>query len=496
MAAHHRPNFLVIMADQHRYDCLGAYGNPDVRTPNVDRLAHDGVLYRNAFCTYPVCTPARYSLLTGLYARQHLGWTNYSTLPQGLATFPRMLRDAGYRTVAVGKMHFTPTYLDVGYDTMLLAEQDGPGRHDDDYHRYLRQRGLVDAIDLIDQVREYRRQAPREYWERYGAVRSDLTEADYSTTWIAEQALKQLRTWDGEGHLLTVSFIKPHHPFDPPAPWNTAYDLEELTLLPGWQEAGTPEDLAHVPGYLPNADLTEAQLRQVMAYYYGSISQIDHHVGRMIALLEEKGLYGDTLILYVSDHGEYMGYRHLLLKGGPMYEPLVRVPLICKYPGSLERGVISEALVSQIDVAPTLLAQAGCVPASSMRGLDLMAHPGGRDLVFAEHAMGQEVMVRNRAHKLLLARDAARCAYYDLASDPLEARNLFHEPGHRAAIEEARQSLGEWALFEAAPPVHLAEDAPTLCASNVPLPGDGHRAASERYFREAVASQLDGLDWA
>ena len=145
------PNILIIHADQHRYDCLGAYGNVEIRTPNLDALARDGVVYENSFCPFPICTPSRYSLLSGLYVHQHLGWTNHSTLPTGLATFPRVLREGGYRTAAVGKMHFTPTYLDVGFAQMALAEQDGPGRYDDDYHRWLQAVGLCDRLDLTDE---------------------------------------------------------------------------------------------------------------------------------------------------------------------------------------------------------------------------------------------------------------------------------------------------------------------------------------------------------
>ncbi len=132
-----RTNILLIHADQHRSDCIGAYGNTDIKTPNIDTIANDGVLYKNSFCTFPVCTPSRYSLLSGLYVHQHMGWSNHCTLPPAIETFPRILKNNGYNTKAVGKMHFTPTYSDVGFEEMELAEQNGPGRYDDDYHRYL-----------------------------------------------------------------------------------------------------------------------------------------------------------------------------------------------------------------------------------------------------------------------------------------------------------------------------------------------------------------------
>ncbi|NQT87781.1 sulfatase-like hydrolase/transferase, partial [bacterium] len=116
-----RPNILLVHGDQHRYDCLGAAGNPDVHTPHLDKLAAEGVRFDHSYCPYPVCTPSRYSLLSGLYTNEHRGWSNRCTLAPEIDTFPRILRKAGYRTAAVGKMHFTPTYLDVGFDRMFLA---------------------------------------------------------------------------------------------------------------------------------------------------------------------------------------------------------------------------------------------------------------------------------------------------------------------------------------------------------------------------------------
>ena len=145
--------------------------------------------------------------------------------------------------------------------------------------------------------------------------------------------METVRSWDArESHLLMVGFIKPHHPFDPPAPWHAMYDPKELSILPGWTAKPLALDLDFSRGYFPNARLTEKDLRRVMAYYYATISQIDHHVGRLIALLKEKGLYDNTLIVFTADHGEYLGYHHLLLKGNHMYDPLVKVPLVIKWP--------------------------------------------------------------------------------------------------------------------------------------------------------------------
>src|SRR5690606_13548992 len=138
-------------------------------------------------------------------------------------------------------MHFTPTYLDVGYDRMILSEQDGDGRWDDDYHRELMALGLCDVNDLEDQVREYRQHARQAYWDTCGALASNLPLKHHSTEWAARKALDVVNDWDDGGNLLTVSFIKPHHPFDPPAELQDLYAPAALTMPPGW----TPECYTH-----------------------------------------------------------------------------------------------------------------------------------------------------------------------------------------------------------------------------------------------------------
>lgn len=488
MDAKGKPNVLVILADQHRHDCLGAYGNRDIKTPNIDTLAQDGVLYKNSFCPYPVCTPSRYSLITGLYTHQHLGWSNHCTLPAGLDTFPALLRKAGYKTSAVGKMHYTPAYLDAGFDEMRLAEQDGPGRFDDDYHRYLKERGLADDIDIVDQRQEYRCHAAQEYWDTFGAVESNLSEEHHSTTWIGDRSVEAIDRWEGGGNLLMAGFIKPHHPFDPPYPWSSRYDPEGLELLPGWLEHPIPRDVARARGYFANDTLTEKSLRKVMAYYYATISQIDYHVGRMINLLKEKQLYEDTLILYTSDHGDYMGFHHMLLKGNDMYDPLIKVPLIIKYPGRAKKNTATEAMTSTVDVAPTILSQCGCQPGKYMKGLDLAKDEKGRELVFAEQIMqdGHCYMVRSRTRKLLLCRDETKSRFFDLEKDPLEMNNLIDEPAYRDEIETYKKAAAEWVLFETPSPIHLDYGARLISGSNVPSAHDGHREEMENYFRQKV----------
>lgn len=446
-----RPHVLVIHADQFRFDCLGAMGNADVRTPHLDALARDGVLFRNSFCTWPVCTPSRYSLLSGLTVTQHRGKTNQSTLLPGTPTFPSLLRAAGYATAAVGKMHFTPAYLDVGFSELRLAEQNGRGRLVDDYHRHLRDVGLIDSVDLIDQEQPYRRRASEAYWKSFGAGVSNLPEAHHSTTWIGDRALEFLKQWTGDRPaLLMAGFIKPHHPFDPPERWHAKYDPAKLTVLPGWTDHPLDRDLAYRPGYFDNRTLTLPALRQAMADYYATISQLDAQVGRMVDTLKRQGLYDHTLIVFTSDHGEYLGFHHLLLKGNLMYDPLVKVPLIIKFPGRRQAGTTCDALVSSIDVTRTILEEAAVDAAPDMRGMPLQGmvrgKAKGRPFVFTEDS--GMIMVRSRTRKLLYSPRPGQSLFFDLERDPDELENRIDDASAREDVRAMTDVLLRWLLID------------------------------------------------
>ena len=478
-----RPHILFILADELRADCFGASGNPEVRTPHLDALAAEGVRFNNFFCAFPVCTPSRYSILTGLPVHEHRGWGNHCTLPPGTATFPALLRQAGYQTKAVGKMHFTPTYADFGLSELELAEQNGPGRWDDDYHRYLRRLGLLDANDLEDQEAEFRRNARPEYWTNLGALPSNLDERHYSTTWIGDRAVETLEHWDpASPALLMVGFIKPHHPFDPPATWARQYDPGKVSLLPGWTPAVSAADRALGKGYFDNATLTEEAMRRCTALYYATISELDFQIGRMVSVLKKKGLYDSTLIVFTADHGEYLGFHHLLLKGNLMYDPLARVPLLIRPPGGRAPRPVRDDLFSNTDLAPTILRAAGLPPATGMKGQDLLGSPAGHDIVFCESGDGY-IMARTRTHKLLWRHAPEQRLFFDLVTDPLELTNRIHGAAWKDEIARLTRAAEAWRPG----PVTAAfvdENAPQIGQPNVP-PRD-QRFEARKWFREQM----------
>lgn len=474
-----KPNILLIHADQHRADCLGAYGNHQIKTPAIDSIAQDGVLYENSYCAYPICTPSRYSLISGLYVHQHLCGDNDTTLPDGITTFPKLLREDGYKTACVGKMHMMPTYLDVGFDKMCLCEQVGPGRLDDDFHRELREKGLFDWVDTADQMGQHRPNAPEFYWEKKGAMESDLDVEHHSTTWIGDKAIEELNSWEGGGNMLMVGFVKPHHPFDPPYPYSEMYDPNEIDLLPGYTPETLERDIKRDVGFFPHEDYTEEDIRRITALYYGAISHIDDQVQRMIDLLKKKGMYDNCMIIYTSDHGDYMGWHHMVGKINYMYEPLAKVPLIIKYPGNDNAGIKTPIKVNNVDVSATILARASIDKPQSMTGRDL--YDVNDDIPYLCSQDRDGYLVRDDRYKLLYCQ-YSQSLMFDLEKDPYELDNLFDKPEYRDEQIRLMNALGKWMLFDTPRPLNMNEDAKLCKAENVRSARTGHREGMLEFF--------------
>ena len=415
-----KPHVLLIHLDQLRWDCLSVYGNKQVSTPHIDALAQDSAVHDNHFCSYPVCTPSRYSLLSGLDVQDHKGWDNHCTLKSDIETWPRVLKRNGYRTTAVGKMHFTPTYLDAGFENMILCEQDGPGRWDDDYHRELVDKGLIDFLDIMDQRSEYRKEADDEYWDGFGTAENNLEADMASSGWIASKAEAELKSWGSDPECLMVGFVKPHHPFDPPAPWCDQYNPSDLELLPGWIESCLDRDLLFDKGYFDHTSLNKTALRRIMAAYYGCISEIDSYIGNFIRILKEKALYEDTVIILTSDHGEYMGYHHMLLKSNHMYDPLMRIPLMIKSTGSVcvER---QDELSCNTDTAAMILEECGI----QSEVLKRKPENAGK-YIFAHSSYGVSAMIRSSRYKLIFDNRSVTICFSICRMTPMNLRMFLY----------------------------------------------------------------------
>jgi arylsulfatase A-like enzyme len=451
--ARERPNILLISTDEHRYDCLGCYGNPVIRTPHIDSIAADGVRFARGYVQNPMCMPSRMSIMTGRYCSEHGCNINCVGVPahEQRNTFMQHLSDAGYYTAAIGKMHVMPKWGPFGFRYLDLVE--GKADRNNQYTDYLEAQGL--------NGRQHEAKGER---MPFGTFTNALSAEETIDAFVGRRAVRWLENWEGEQPFFAwVSFCNPHFPFDPPEPYDTMYDPTEVPL-PVWREGEmdnkpTQRQLQRERGY---DRLTEDQLRQIVARYYGNISLVDDQVGRILDVLERKGLTDRTLIAFVSDHGDLLGDHMLLLKSGvTFYEGCVRVPYLIRYPELFPQGAVCDELVETVDLAPTFLDVAGVDMLSTMQGRSLVGLVEGqvadwRDDAFAEidlrinprmhgprdpGSRDYVAMVCTRDWKYVHFATLGIGELYHLAEDPHELENLFYDPACADKVSEMRLRL-------------------------------------------------------
>ena len=426
-----RPNLLFIIADQLRHDFLGCYGAPFIATPNIDRIAREGVLYEQAYSPHPVCVSARVALLTGLDAVK-TGVTNNGQFLRpdhaeaGLPTWPLMLSAAGYFTSAIGKMHFYPWDEAFGFDHRVICEDKRWLLIQDDYFHFLARRGH----------RKYHGNEHEGYYENRGAVVSLLPWECYWDRFVGREAAAFLRTCDSRPFAAMVSFPGPHCPYDPTPEYLAQFDEADMPAAVPEVEGDHPElRRLNVEGNkLPwngvdYSEFTETHKRRIRAHYAAMVKQIDGQVGEILAVLEENGTLDDTLVLFTSDHGDSLGDHNLIGKG-TFFESSCHIPLVVRPPrGSGWGSRLPPAsrcgdLVSLTDVTSTLLAFAGIDPPGYMDSLPL---PGlglptpRRDVLIG--MLGSAWMAYDGRTRLA-KYSTGESLMFDLAEDPGEQRDL------------------------------------------------------------------------
>lgn len=483
-------NVLLITTDQQRADSIGAYGNRVCQTPNLDTLAAAGTRFSAARTQNPYCQPSRATILTGEYPSTHGVTSNGIDLPVDAVTRSLATRfgDAGHRTAFFGKAHFASTFpvlptgalesVDgsaamaedwtgpyAGFDhaelilfghmlriAPLMGQWNwcfGPPPFGLHYARYL----FRDGHDKgVERLRLMQPEAAGRTWDHTQTWANQLPEEDHPTTWVAERAIDWLHRVDGP-FFAWVSFTDPHHPMDPPAPWAKMYapaDVAEVLWEPHpeefdtkpaiqrrWSQGpgrNTPLSWANPGG----ATLTREELATMVAGYYGMVSQLDAAIGRVLAVLDERGLREDTLVIATTDHGEFLGDHQLMFKGPIHYESLVRVPLIVRGPG-FAAGAVVEEPVGTIDIAPTALGAAGLVIPATVEGRPLLDGPREFALVENDHQMVATIRLRTIAtkrYKLNRYLDTGAGELYDLGDDPLELVNRWDDPGFASVRDD------------------------------------------------------------
>lgn len=500
-----RPNFLIFVTDQHRADHLACMGNPVVRTPNIDAIAARGRRYEKFYVSTPICMPNRATLFTGRMPSLHGAHCNGAPLRLAANTVPDMLRRNGYRTHLAGKVHlqnmtgrppsmaregspevradagqdeaWLGMWQDGSYDqenTQLWAEDPNHGldlpyygfegvdlctMHGDvvggDWRRWATAQvpDLGSLIGPENATPDQRYSVPQSY-------RTRLPEALYPTTYVAERtmaALDRLAEDRDTPFFLVSSFPDPHHPFTPPGHYWDMYDPEQVatpSCLGRQEEPASPVldymRAQHAAGQENRSGTTPflvsaREAREAIALTYGMITMIDDAVGQVMSRLEALGLAEDTIVVFMSDHGDFMGDHGLMLKSTLHYQGLVRVPFIWSEPGMTQPGAATDALHSTLDFARTVLSRAGIQPFWGMQGRDMgrsIADPNapGNDAIVIEEdghetSMGFAGPVRVRTlmtgrYRLSIYEGTNWAELYDLERDPGELSNLIDDPAH------------------------------------------------------------------
>lgn len=422
-----RPNILLVMSDQHAAKVSGPYGHDVVRTPHMDRLAAEGVVFDAAYCNSPICVASRMSFMTGLHV-QHTGvWDNGVPLPSDVPTWAHLARRAGYDVVLSGKMHF---------------------RGLDDLHGFREQLAVDINAQTLPVIPDWSTPLPaREPWTevKAGPGVTRETEADDQ---VEAAALAYLRAPERtqQPWAMVVGFVAPHPPFFAPEAYYDQYPPETLDLpdVPeGYKEQLNPvyQRMLRWRG-LDKGPVSDESARRARAAYFGLVTYLDDKLGALVQALEETGQRDNTVIIYCSDHGEMLGEHGLWYKT-VFFEPSVRIPLIVSYPRRFTPGRRVSAPVSTVDLTALLVDLMGAEALTPLDGHSLrpLLQDTAADWdyeVFSEYyangSSGPWAMLRHGDDKLIYSYGEPP-ELYDLAADPGEMHDLAGDPAHAARLD-------------------------------------------------------------
>ena len=437
-----RPNLVFLMPDQLRPDFLGCYGAGFVRTPNIDRLAAEGLRYDRCYSTSPICVPARAQLLTGMNplrtgVMDNGVWLRPDLAAAGIHTWPELLNEAGYYTAGIGKMHFYPWDMRHGLQYRVIAEDKRWPYIRDDYYNFLRAHG----------ERKYQGIEHEGYLENLAAIVNRLPWELSVDHFVGQEAVRFIDTYGSEEPFaMMVGFPGPHCPYDPCQEFLDQVDPAQMPPAAPFVEADTAitrrRNIEGNKRWWNQADysvFTDAHKRKIRQHYAAEVNQIDVEIGAIVEALARRGVLENTVIIFASDHGDYLG-DHDLIGKGQYYEASCHVPMIVRVPG----GPVGteNTLVELTDVTATLLGFGGGKPAHPLdsRPLTGLGLPGEqpREIIFGFVGGGQ--MAFDGRWKLAKYNTGEQ-HLFDLANDPLEQHNLIADPACAGEVRRLDNEL-------------------------------------------------------
>ena len=468
-----QPNIVFIMADQWAASFVGCYGSGVDSTPALDRLAAGGMRFDRCYAHVSVCAPNRATVFTGRSAEIHGVVTNNLYLPAVHPTFPHVLRHAGYRTGAFGKFHFTPmqrplpaNFAHLGFDESVPTEDPklGPwldwiaAEHPDHYERALAVSWEMpyascygpDGLDLRPRMAEAREKylAPAAAASSWPCTyTSPLPTELHQTTWITDLSLdfmaRHVRDHAARPFVCFTSYVDPHDPYDPPAPYDAIFEAADVPPPIGPPEQRCPSKILAAAKRTMNfheiAHRTDV-VRKLRAMYHGSLRFLDDQIARIVRFLDDRGLRDDTIIVFTTDHGDMMGDHGFITKGVMHYDACIRCPLIVSRPGAT--AGVTGRLTSSLDFFPTFCDWAGVSDRPPVEGRSFAAAcRGDDDAGWPEVTVQAPLGPAGRTVRSIVTNDGWRFSVFnepgcgqmfDLNADPREQRDLYDQPDHGA----------------------------------------------------------------
>ncbi|MBS3734177.1 MAG: sulfatase-like hydrolase/transferase [Phycisphaerae bacterium] len=456
-----KPNVLFIVSDQHNAKVLGHKDHPDVRTPNLDRLAGEGTRFDNCITQSPICTPSRVSFLSGQYCHNHGYYGLSGPNPNGLPNVLGHFRRGGYTTAAIGKIHCPEYWVEDVCDLFLEVGNCSVGGNPE-YQRYLRDKGVWDEWDRCE-----RRTGP--FGQSLEGFPSEQAYRDSSEGWAVSRAAQfmQQAAAAGRPFFCHVSFPKPHQVYCPAPEFWEMYDENALTLPPNadYEMDRKPPNMRKATSEFRRraAEWTEfephtyeAGRRRKLRGYLGNVTHVDFAVGELLDALDQAGIAQNTIVVYTSDHGDFACEHGLIEKApGISSDAITRVPLLWRCPGLISAGHEPGELVESVDVPGTLTALAGLPPMPTSDGRDISA------LVCGGNGSVREVAVTETPWARSIRKEDWRLVWYapetyaeeypdgfgelyNLADDPWEMTNLWFDPACAEKIAELQRDLLTW----------------------------------------------------
>jgi len=488
-----RPNVLFILADDHAAPAIGAYGGGMIATPNLDRLAAEGMRFANCFCTNAICAPSRAVILTGMHSHRNGVINNAVAFDGALPTFPKVLGEAGYQTAVIGKWHLKsdPT----GFDFWSILPGQGEYYNPDFLEMGVRTRRGGYVTDLItdsaltwlearDRERPFcllvQHKAPHRNWMPGPEQLSLLEGSEVSEPGNLFDDYAGRGRAAHEQEMTIARHMFPDYDLKlPPGSlgveggtrmWEAVVGRMNEAQRRAWDTVYEPRNRSFFEGDPQGDELVRRKYQRYMHDYLRCVASVDANVGRLLAYLDREGLASNTIVVYSSDQGFFLG-EHGWFDKRFMYEEALRMPLLVRYPAEVPAGEVSDALVQNLDFAPTFLDYAGCAIPSGMQGRSLRAILRGempdawRRAVYYHyfeypgvHAVRRHYGVRTDRYKLIrfYGDDLDEWELYDLEEDPHEMRSVFDDRAYaavRAALETELAELRKLYADTLGPPI-------------------------------------------